>query len=439
MKAGNLLLALIFGVISTNPSWAEGPAGSMPLESAYEMALKSHPRIKMAERQIVKSSLLPDKANSQYFPHVNGYGYFIEANKTITYGPTDAELEPEEQAKANFELVQPLFKAAYFPLKELALREMDRSSELYAVAAQDIFFEVAQSYYQILEAKELIANAQEYLELARADLRFSKVKFDAGEVTEDAVIQSELNVVRAEGSLIESRNMLRIARDVFKSTVGIEGGDFDVVQPEPLHMPEGDLDTLFKTALGNRSDYRVALYDIEQAKTDITVTKAGFFPTLQGDVNYYLVDQDAFDQANDYLEATVKLVVPFYDGGARYTEIKEKRETLSQAMLSRKDLENSIRIGVEESLVKIDSAKTMLDNLRKQQELTKKNYEITKNKFDFGAATILELDQALAAMNNVKTNLITKTYDYQMGLLRLQKAMGLFVKDKCVYSPPEES
>jgi len=432
MTMTNVLFVPLLVFLFVFPCAAEEPAGSIPLDTAYDLALKTHPLIKSAEREIVKSKLLPRKAASEYYPRLNGYGNYTEADQEITSGNT--VIEPDEQAKADLELIQPLFKATYYPMKEQALREIDKSTELYVLTVQDVFFKVAQSYYQILEAEELIVNAQEFLDLAGEDLRFSKVKFAAGEVTEDAVLQSELNVVQAEGSLLESRNMLRIARDVFKSTVGMATDDFKVVQPLPLVLPKGDLETFYRIALENRADHKVARHNIEQAKTGIKLTRAKYFPTLEGDVNYYVVDQPSFDQNDDNLKGTVKLVIPFYDGGLRHTEMQEKGETLSQTKLARTDLENSIKIEVEDNFIKIETYKTMLENLRKQMELARKNYEITKGKFDYGAATILELDQALTTMNNVKTNLITKTYDYQMAILGLQKAMGLFMKEKGLYA-----
>ncbi len=73
--------------------------------------------------------------------------------------------------------------------------------------------------------------------------------------------------------------------------------------------------------------------------------------------------------------------------------------------------------------------KSLLFKLQKQVDLAQKSYDIIFSKFKFGAATIMEVSQAFAALASAKTDLINKKYDYQISLLKLDKAEGIFVLD----------
>jgi len=77
-------------------------------------------------------------------------------------------------------------------------------------------------------------------------------------------------------------------------------------------------------------------------------------------------------------------------------------------------------------MLTVQTHESILKNLRKQVELAQKNYDIIFSQFEFGSATALDLNQALTTLDSAKTNLITKTYDYQVVLLRLEKAIGMF-------------
>ena len=80
-------------------------------------------------------------------------------------------------------------------------------------------------------------------------------------------------------------------------------------------------------------------------------------------------------------------------------------------------------------MLTVQTHESILNNLKKQVELAQKNYDIIFSQFEFGSATSLDLNQALTTLDSAKTDLITKTYDYQVVLLNLEKATGMFAMD----------
>ena len=406
----------------------------LTLEEAYRSTMKTDERIMIAEKEIKKSRLLPKKAWSVMLPNISVEGSYSQLDEAIEYRPridntivfAPVETVPEDQLRGNFEVSQPVYRARFFPLRQQAFQKVDRSTESYCQTIQENLFGTAQAYYEVLKAKELVQNAEEILKLAEEGLRVSRVRLASGEVTEDVLLRSELDVTSAQRKLIESKNDLKLAKDTLNSLVGMKLGKYDVVKPPALPPLRETYKTLINKAFEHRHDYRIALLDIQIAEADKQLVKARFHPRMEATWNYNVVDDPAFDQDENYWVASFGIILPLFEKSSRIWDLKEKQESILQTRLALEDMRKSIRIEVEGAMLTVQTHESILKNLRKQVELAQKNYDIIFSQFEFGSATALDLNQALTTLDSAKTNLITKTYDYQVVLLRLEKAIGMF-------------
>ncbi len=406
------------------------------LEDALNLALEGHPRIRAAERRVVISRLLPEKARVEMMPKLNAYGRYNHADRPIDY--YEREVIPEDQTMGDLELQQPLFKLTFFPRSEQADEQIEGSRHEYYQEIQDTLYDVARAYYQVLQARELVDNARDFVDLTAEGLRVSETMYRAGQVTEDVVARAELNVTKARGNLLESQNNLELQKNILRNQAKIRDRDFEVVAPPELQPPHEDFDTLFKKALARRHDYQAAEQQVKVSGLDIEIAEANFWPSLDGSINYYVNNNPAYDQDYNYLLSSIQLTVPLYDGGTRYSQLKEQRENLKIARLALQELYDTIEVNLHTALTNIESYRSRLENLKKQVELAQKTYEITNTQFSYGAATGLDRDQAVADLNRARTELIVTSYEYQMELLNLRKVMGTFVEDKVAVAAQRE-
>jgi outer membrane protein TolC len=59
-------------------------------------------------------------------------------------------------------------------------------------------------------------------------------------------------------------------------------------------------------------------------------------------------------------------------------------------------------------------------------EANEQNYQDLQNQYEAGTATSLDTQTALIALANSRTNLITQTYQYQVALRDLDRAIAVF-------------
>jgi len=436
----NRVTILLAGLLSlgflSNASGTDSQTKILNLHEVYSLAMKNHEQILIAEKEIAKSKLLPKKADSIMLPKVNIYGEYREYDDDISFEADVGNVTlppvitvPKNQTGGNLEIVQPLYKGSWQPRKQQANQSVIRDKEDFTQVAQDILFQVSQIYYEVVKSKELINLSQEILKLSKEEKRVAQARFAEGAVTEDAVLNADLKITATQSKLIEYGNRLVLAQKILKRYIGDEVGPFDVVTPDDLPLDDRGLSELVHIALDSRHDYKKVQAMVDIARSDVDLAKSRFFPSLESSWDYFSVDNPSYYQDTDYWILAVKLTIPIYEGGLRYWDFKEKKENVDQAVLAANDFDKNIRIEVEQAMLEVETTQGILANLKKQEELAQKNYDIVFSKFKFGAASTVDLNQAISTLDAVKTELTVNKIDFQISLLKLQKAIGIFGRE----------
>lgn len=397
------------------------------LEEAYDLALKTHEKIMISKKEVEKSGLLTKKAFSVMMPTAEIEGSFVRQKEEIKFGEYVAL--PLEQWFSDFNIEQPIYQGSFFPLRKKALNSKTSSIEYSYKTIQDVLFEVANAYYEVLKAEELVENTKETLKLAEEELRVAKARFEVGEVTRTAVLRAEVDVTRAKRNLIKNNNYLKLAKDTLSRLVGIKQIEYHIIKPPTLPKIDQDYKALVSKALKHRYDYKISKLGVDIAKEDKNLVKAKYHPILSAVWSYHRVDPETFVQKDNFWDITLKVSVPIFEGGIRIWDYKEKQKSLNQAILAHDDLKKDIKIEVEDAMLTVETYEGTLDNLRKEVELSEENYHIIFERFKVGLATSLDVTDALTKLDSARTELTTTTYDYQVALLNLKKSIGLFARE----------
>ncbi|MEW6218673.1 MAG: TolC family protein [Thermodesulfobacteriota bacterium] len=423
------------------------PPVVLSLEEAYHLAGASHEQIVIARQELDKSRLKPDQARSIMLPHAKVDGDYrhldddmtrttqshlavpgLGIDQDILVGPT--LVAREDQLSTTFSVQQALYQGEYFPLRRAAGHTIDHSREALQETVQEVLFSVATVFYRCVTAKALVATAGQLLDLARKDLAVAQTKVQAGKLTEDAAYRARLSVTRTEAQRLSAQHQLVLARDLLARLTGRSTPVADVVEPAPL-LPRGDdLESLLAIAQANRYDFRRAALRVQLAEDELALAKAKSHPSLGAEWRYTWFDREPPTLDKEFWAAMVRLSVPLVEGGARLAEEEEKAISLQQARTAQLDLEKRIRLEVVEAFLGVGNQEAVLANAQQQVEAAAKSHEIVTARYDFGAATSLDYDQAYTALQAARNSLVTETYAYQLALLKLEKAIGLFGRDE---------
>lgn len=155
---------------------------------------------------------------------------------------------------------------------------------------------------------------------------------------------------------------------------------------------------------------------------------ARYFPQVSAQFEFPRINNTTFANPDEFWTLQLIFQVPIFDGGAREIDLQEQNENVTQEQLQVVRLRKDISIDVKTALLAIETSGANLETLKKEVALAQENYDITSKQYGVSLATSLDVNTSLNALNQVRTQLIDETYAYQIALLGLDRAVGVFTQ-----------
>ncbi len=419
--------------ISAEPSL--GAPNVLTIDDAYQLTLKTHEQIRIAEKELEKARLQPFKAWTLLTPRAAFVGRYTRYSRAESFqttsqggggaGALPPEIFPLNLFEGDFQVVQPIFDKTFLTRKQAASDILDSGRYNLRFTAKEILFKVAGAYYNVLKAQSLVEVAQQTLGLAKDSLRVAEARFRVGEETKTAVLRAEVDVAKAERDVTRTTNNLKLQRAVLGNLINREP-TFEVIAPQPVAAAGETLKAYQDLAFKCRDDLKIQIDNLRLAKYNRDLVREELYPNANATFTYARVTPQTLVQLDDFWNLAVALNVPIFEGGLTYVNLKEAGKSIKQAELRVDDLKKQIAIEVEDAYLQVQTLASTLVTLQKQAELAAENYNITFKQFQVGVATSLDVTDALTSLNSARTDLANERYNYQVALLNLQRVTGTF-------------
>jgi outer membrane protein len=402
----------------------------MTLEDVYSRALMANEQIMIAREGMALARDEKDKAFAVMLPSV-----VTEANYTrrpdAILSTSGNVIRPEEEDALELRITQPLYTGGRaMATYSIAKEGIKESTEALRAAQEDLLFNVATAYYNLLKAKKNQAIAEVEVERLERHLKASQFRFNVGEVTKAIVLRAQAELSRARADLVRSETELRTNRDQLALLAKLQE-DFEVSDPPAPSVPPGTEEELIQQAYQKRPDLATSHIREAIALKGIRFARGGFFPTLSLEGIYSRLDQDPenpFFFVETDKRAALTLTFPLFEGGLRLAELREARSKARQAGLQRTLLEDRIEVEVKNALRDLTAVGSVLENFKDQVAFAQENFTLVEKQFAFGLATNIDMLDANSLLREAQRQLFNTTYDRDLAVLRVQKAVGLFLE-----------
>ncbi len=178
-----------------------------------------------------------------------------------------------------------------------------------------------------------------------------------------------------------------------------------------------------------RQDLRAQAAAVEVARQRKNQVIARYFPQVNVQWQFPRLDTPTFANRDRFWTMLLNFQVPLFDGGVREIDLQEQTENLAEAELQLARLRKDVAVEVKQALLAIETLGATLETLKKEVTLAQENYDITSKQYRVGLATSLDVNTALNTLNQVRTQFTDQTYAYQVALLGLDQAVGVFAQD----------
>lgn len=454
---------------------------SFDLNEAIEFALSESPTVKVADMEIEKKKYAKKGSYAALFPQIDfGADYNRTIKKQVMYmdGAFDmtASMKPifdgidntfagsvpgyvpgtvaEEIGKANasqstgsssdgisvgrdnnwnfgFTAGMPLINPALWKSLKLSGIDVELAIEQARSSKIDMVNQVSKSFYSVLLANDSYEVFKESFDNAIENYTDIKKKFDQGLVAEYDLIRAEVSVRNVEPNMLQAKNALTLAKWQLKALMGMdleqnincEGALTDYQE----HLYSDYLAT--DTVLADNTTLRQLDIQGRQLDAKLTMEKFDYLPTLSlsGLYQWTSMNNDfkfGDYKWNPYSMVGLKLTIPIFSGGSRMNKIRQTRVTLNQLSLQRDDLQRNLQLAVKQSMDNMSTCVKRFDAAKKGVTQSEKGYMIAQKRYETGAGTLLELNDAELAMTQSKLNYNQAIYDYMVSKAELEKVLG---------------
>jgi outer membrane protein len=306
-------------------------------------------------------------------------------------------------------------------------------------AEQTVAFTVASNFLALVQQQEQVGVQQENLRAQEAQEKQIQAYVNAGSRAISDLYQQQATVAAARSQLVNAERALELAKvDIIQALNLDPRGNF-VFTPPALDTTTANIssvsfnmDSLLTRALSQRSDLFAQQSAVSAAQQDVKAAKGGRWPALSLTAGYNSAYNSAtslgfYDQLNQRRGGSLTLgfSVPLFDRGTVDLATQKAEIAEDNARLDLKDRQQQIGLEVRRAYLDYVADKQQLDAAGAQLRAAQLALETSQQRYNVGAATLLEVTQARATQLQAQSALVTARY----ALLFQRTLIGYYTGD----------
>lgn len=308
---------------------------------------------------------------------------------------------------------------------ELAV-EKARSSKLEMVT------QVKKSFYAVLFA-------QEALQVYKDEYINAEHNFDQTSKRYRAQKASELEYRRAESALAatvpniyNAESNLALALWRLKAVMGVDL-DLEIQAAGTLedyskHMLYEINDEEAYTLKDNSSMRQLAI-QAEQLARVVKMNQSAYLPSLAVNFSYSvnaMTNNFKFSEYKwtPYSYIGLSLNIPIFAGGKRHNDVRQAKVRCQQLELQTIDAERNLKIGIRQSLNKMETNMKNYAAAKKAEETAAKAYHIVQKSYFVGRSTNTEMNDAQLVLTKARLGVSKAVFDYVSAKADLEQIIG---------------
>lgn len=407
---------------------------SITVEDAVRIALDNNYQLKQAKNNLDLAETEVMSAYADFLPSINAS---FNGNQRV-----GQQFDPSSFTFGDLTIYSmsgglsssvPIFNG-FRNINNLRRSETQRSfqGEQLDRLRQNIIFTTASRFLQVVLNQELLEISRQNLSVSMQQLQRIEAQVEVGaRPTVDLLNQAsvvandELAVVQRENALTTSMaQLMRVMQDD-------SGTNYILVMPEtddlnliPVNL---ELNALIEMALQSRSDLRAQMLAIERAEYDRSIVRATLLPSINASfgINGSYSDQyrdpitreplgfsDQFFDRNVNRFIGFNVQIPLFNNLNRRTSYQQAQISLKNSRLELDNVRLQINEEVRQAYNDYISIVQQLESTERALAAAERAYETERQRYEVGASTLIELNQANANFVQAQSNRIQAVYNF---------------------------
>ena len=409
-----------------------GAVHAADLATVYREAARTNPQLAAAAAALQAVRESRPQAMAGLLPNIAATGVIDQTRQKNLNDPKT--VEDVTNKVASLDLVQPLIRYDRWIQLAQADSEIARAEAQYLAAQQELMVQVAERYFNVLDAQDNLEFAEAEKSAIGRQLDQATQRFEVGliAITDVKAAQARYDLsvsqeIRALSQLVEAKDALREIAGEYYDELSLLTPDLELAQPNPASP-----DAWIEQARQQNLSVLAAQAAAESARQEIRRQRAGHYPTLDLNASTMYFDRDfggVVPQERNDSTIGLQLSIPIYEGGAVNSRTREAQsrfqesQQLLQQQVRAAELEtrNAFR-GIRTDIAQV---KALAESLRS----TEIAVEAEEAGFEVGTRTIVDVLNSQREYYLARLNYARARYLYVVDQLRLKKAAGILSED----------
>jgi outer membrane protein TolC len=353
----------------------------------------------------------------------------------LTRSMPGTDLAVTRSTGMQFVLRQPLLRglgpnAAHYGLRN-SRRAQQAQERLYELSRQRLAVDVARSFYQIVQQRQLLTVSRQSLQRSQSLLKASEARLAVGLVSKLDVFRAELQASQAQDAMVRSQAALDTALEQFRVLLGLS--PTEPLEPEAIELRDElanqtePLDTLLERARARRLELQEGHDQIDDARRSVSLTRQNLLPQIdlnlgftQGGLGTTFTNAFSVDHRVDFFLSASYPVERSAERASRAVAEIEVAARVRSVRQQELQVEGEVRASLRE-----------LDRIRKSVDLQKKGVEVAEQqrrlatlRYQRGLASNFDVVDAEGSLVLARSALVNLLTSYQVARIELMRVTG---------------
>ena len=400
---------------------------TITFNDAVRIALDQNIALRQAENVVASRDISVSRQRMNFYPTLS-----LSTNGAQRYGRTFSQVEGQivDQTSrdlsaglnANVNVFNGFGDIASY---EQARRMQEAGNFDLEWQQQTTVFDVMSAYLSLVERHEQILILEENLEAQLRQLDQIREFTNVGTRPVSDLYQQEANVASAELDVLNAQSLYQLAEAGLIQILQLDPfGNYEFAAPSvdevPIEPEQYQPGELLRSAFDLRSDLAARSLTIDAAEQGIRVARSSVFPSVNltaGFGSSYstirpMSFQDQFFDTNRSGSIGLSLSFPIFDRLTTRNNVQQARVDLANAELAFENTRQGTAVQVRQAYLDYLTVEKRVEVANTQLRAADQALEAEQERYNLGAATLVELSQARVAQVRAASNVVQARYDF---------------------------
>ncbi|MBN2226626.1 MAG: TolC family protein [candidate division Zixibacteria bacterium] len=410
----------------------------LTLDDCLELALQNHQNMVEARGQVeMYNGYLWNAAGSAFLPYISASGSVRESHASGAEVVSGIETGRIVSGVSKFYGLgisgsMTLFNGGRSIFNYLGARaDKKRMEYLLESTEQDIILTVKQTYFNYLKAQDNQKNSEEAVKRGEEQYKLASSRYEVGAASKSDVLKAQVQYGNDKLMLLAAENAVKTTHANLCYLIGIDvnsGVEFSTQFQQREY--ENTEENALKYGLAHHPGLLASVKNVTSAQYDVKSAWGRFLPSVSINVSRDYSgstwsEVSKLDDIDGQWTISTSISIPIFEQFGRKYELSRSRALLNNARVAESYTRNYIAAEIKRAFLEQERTKQALVVAEETVAAAKEDFNLVQEKYNLGAATILEVLDAQVSLVEAENSLVEARYDYNLSVASLEKAMGV--------------